>query len=107
MLPEILSHVQSKQHFTRCFFKVWKLQKRAEQFMELFNLFELEILGYYLRVFRSSREFLLPPLIYLSSFVWALTTASQAKLFRFAFQHLFGRTKFSVTYNGQGVAFVL
>ena len=62
MLPEILSHVQSKQHFTRCFFKVWKLQKRAEQFMELFNLFELKILGYYLRVFRSSREFLLPPL---------------------------------------------
>ena len=31
--------------------------------MELFNLFELKILGYYLRVFRSSREFLLPPLI--------------------------------------------
>ena len=31
--------------------------------MELFNLFELKILGYYLRVFRSSREFLLPLLI--------------------------------------------
>ena len=44
---------------------------------------------------------------YLSSFVWALTTASQAKLFRFVLQHLFGRTKFSVTYNGEGAAFVL
>ena len=44
---------------------------------------------------------------YLSSFVWALTAASQAKLFRFALQHLFGRTKFSVSYNGQGLDFVL
>ena len=44
-------------------FKVCKPQKRAEKFMELFNLFELKILGYYLLVFRSSREFLLPPLI--------------------------------------------
>ena len=59
---QISSHVQSKQHFAR-YFKVCKLQERAEQFMELFNLFELKILGYYLRVFRSSREFLLPPLI--------------------------------------------
>ena len=41
-------------------FKVCKPQKRAEKFMELFNLFELKILGYYLRVFRSSREFFLP-----------------------------------------------
>ena len=60
---QISSHVQSKQHFPRSVYKVCKLQKRAEQFMELFNLFELKIVGYYLRVFRSSREFLLPPLI--------------------------------------------
>ena len=33
-------------------------------------------------------------------------TASQAKLFLFVLQHLFGRTKFSVTFIGQG-AFVL
>ena len=44
---------------------------------------------------------------YLPSFVCALTTASQAKLFRFVLQHLFGGTKFQVTYNGQGAAFVL
>ena len=44
-------------------FKVCKLQKRAEQFMEFFNLCKYKILGYYLRVFRCSREFLLPPLI--------------------------------------------
>ena len=86
-------------------FKVCKLQKWAEQFMELFNVFELKILGYYL-------EFSAPPenffflLSYLPNFVWALTTASQAKLFRFVLQHLFGRTKFSVTYNGQGAVFV-
>ena len=64
------------------------MQKRAEQFMELFNVFELKILGYYL-------EFSAPPenffflLWYLPSFVWALTTASQAKLFRFVLQHLY------------------
>ena len=52
-------------------FKVCKLQKRAGQFMELFNLFELKILGYYLRVFRSSREFLLPPLILAELFLGA------------------------------------
>ena len=34
-------------------------------------------------------------------------TASQAKLFLFVHQHLFGRTKFLVTYNGQGAAFFL
>ena len=34
-------------------------------------------------------------------------TASQAKLFLFVLQHLFGRTKFPVTYNEQGAAFVL
>ena len=28
-------------------FKVCKLQKRAEQFMKLFSVFELKILGYY------------------------------------------------------------
>ena len=49
---QISSHVQSKQHFAGCFF--CKLQKRAEQFMELFNVFELKILGYYL-------EFSAPP----------------------------------------------
>ena len=86
-------------------FKVCKLQKQAEQFMELFNVFEWKILGHYL-------EFSAPPenffflLLYLPSFVWALTMASQAKLFRFVLQHLFGRTKFSVMYNGQGAAFV-
>ena len=62
--------------------------------MELLKMFELKILGYYL--------FFL--LWYLPSFVWALTTASQP--FRFVLQHQFGRTKFSITYNGQGAAFV-
>ena len=45
---QISSHVQSKQHLLHVF-KVCKLQKRAEQFMELFNVFELKILGYYLK----------------------------------------------------------
>ena len=44
-------------------FKVCKPQEQAEQFMELFNLCEKTILGYYLRVFSSSREFLCLPLI--------------------------------------------
>ena len=75
--------------------------------MESFNLFELKILGYYLRVLRSSREFLLPPLILAELCLGTNTTVSEAKMFRFVLQHLFGRTKFSVTYNGQGAAFVL
>ena len=77
--------------------------------MESFNLFELKILGYYvyLRVLRSSREFLLPPLILAELCLGTNTTASEEKMFRFVLQHLFGRTKFSVTYNGQGAAFVL
>ena len=102
-MQQISSHLQSKQHFLNVF-KVCKLQKRAEQFMELFNLFELKILGSYLE-FSALPEFFLPPLILAE--LWALTTASQAKLFCFVLQHLFGRTKFSVTYNGQGAAFVL
>ena len=43
-------------------FKVCKPQKWAEQFMELFNLFELKILGSYLE-FSALPEFFLPPLI--------------------------------------------
>ena len=74
--------------------------------MALFNVFELKILGYYLKFSAPPENFSFLPW-YLPSFVWALTTASQAKLFRFVLQHLFGRTKFSVTYNGQGAAFVL
>ena len=85
-------------------FKVCKLQKRAEQFMELFNVFELKILGYYLKFSAPPENFSFLPW-YLPSFVWAHTTASQAKLFRFVLQQLFGRTKFSATYNGQGAAF--
>ena len=52
-VPDFIDGRQ-KQHFARCQFKVCKLQKRAEQFMELFNVFELKILGYYL-------EFSAPP----------------------------------------------
>ena len=96
--------VQSKNSLL-VVFKVCKLQKRADQFMELFNVFELKILGYYLE-FSALPENFFFLLSYLPSFVWVLTTASQAKLFRFVLQHLFGRTKFSVTYNGQGAAFV-
>ena len=44
---QISSHVQSNNILLDVF-KVCKLQKRAEQFMELFNVFELKILGYYL-----------------------------------------------------------
>ena len=68
---------------------------------------ELKILGYHLRVFRSSREFLLLPLILAELCLGANTAASQAKMFRFVLQQLFGRTKFSVSYNGRGAAFVL
>ena len=60
-MQQISLHVQSKQHFLGVF-KVCKLQKRAEQFMELFNLFELKILGSYLK-FSALPEFFLPPLI--------------------------------------------
>ena len=63
-------------------FKVCKLQKRAEQFMQLFNVFELKILGYYLE-FSALPENFFFPLSYLPSFVWAHTKASQAKLFHF------------------------
>ena len=52
-VPDFIDGRQ-KQHFARCQFKVCKLQKRAEQFMELFNVFELKILSYYL-------EFSAPP----------------------------------------------
>ena len=86
-------------------FKVCKLQKWAEQFMELFNVFELKFLGYYLE-FSAPPENFFVLLWYFLSFVWVLTTASQAKLFRFVLQHLFGLTKFLVTYNRQGAAFV-
>ena len=103
-----------KYHHTCCqnnifldVFKVCKPQQRAEQFMELFNVFELKILGYHLRVFRSSREFLPLPLILAELCLGANTAVSQAKMFRFVLQHLFGRSKFSVTYNGQGAALVL
>ena len=57
------------------------LQKRAEQFMALFNVFELKILGYYLK-FSAPPENFFFLLWYFASFVWALTTASQAKLSR-------------------------
>ena len=52
-VPDFIDGRQ-KQHFARCQFKFCKLQKRAEQFMELFNVFELKILSYYL-------EFSAPP----------------------------------------------
>ena len=64
-------------------FLVCKLQKRAEQSMELFNVFELKILDYYLEFSRALSENFFFLLSYLPSFVWALTTASQAKLFHF------------------------
>ena len=60
---QISSHINNINNILLDVFKVCKLQKRAEKFMKLFNLFELKILGYYLRVFRSSREFLFSPLI--------------------------------------------
>ena len=52
-----------KTTFLSMFLRFCKAQQRTEQLMESFNLFELKILGYYLRVLRSSREFLLPPLL--------------------------------------------
>ena len=76
-----------KYHHTYCqnnifldVFKVCKPQQRAEQFMELFNVSELKILGYHLRVFRSSREFLLLPLILAELCLGANTAASQVSL---------------------------
>ena len=68
-----------------------KPQKRADHLTELFNLFELKIQNFFLLLW------------YLPGFVWAFIKVSQTKLFRL----FFGRTKFSVTYNGQGSAFVL
>ena len=41
-------HKCSQNNILLDVFKVCKLQKRAEQFMELFNVFEIKILGYYL-----------------------------------------------------------
>ena len=83
---QISSHVQSNNILLDVF-KVCKLQKRAEQFMELFNVFEIKILSYYLEFsFLPENFFFL--LLYLPSFVWAPATASQAKLFRFFLQHL-------------------
>ena len=64
MLQEKYHHTCSQNNILLDVLKVCKLQKRTEQFMELFNLFELKILGYYLSGFRSSREFLFPPLIF-------------------------------------------
>ena len=46
---QISSHVQSNNILLDVF-KVCKLQKRAEKFMELFNVFELKILGCYLEL---------------------------------------------------------
>ena len=43
-------HTHSQSNILLDVFKVRKLQKRAEQFMELFNVFELKILGYYLEL---------------------------------------------------------
>ena len=43
-------HTCSQNNILLDVFKVCKLQKRAEQFMELFNVFEIKILGYYLGV---------------------------------------------------------
>ena len=43
-------HTCSQNNILVDVFKVCKLQKRAEQFMELFNVFELKILGYYLEL---------------------------------------------------------
>ena len=68
-------------------FKVCKPKRWAQQFMELFNLFELKILGYYLRIFRSSKEFLLPPLI-LAEFCLGAYHAQPAK-----------RSCFSLSFN--------
>ena len=48
-------HTCSQNNILLDFFKVCKLRKRAEQFMELLNLFDLKILVYYLWVTRSSR----------------------------------------------------
>ena len=42
-------HKCSQNNILLDVFKVCKLQKQAEQFMELFNVFELKILGYYLK----------------------------------------------------------
>ena len=47
-------HPCSQNNILLDVFQVCKLQKRAEQFMELFNVFELKILGYNL-------EFSVPP----------------------------------------------
>ena len=57
-------------------FEVCKLQKRAEQFMELFNVFEIKILGYYLE-FSALPENFFFLLSYFPSFVWALTHDGQ------------------------------
>ena len=45
---QISSHINNINNILLDVFKVCKLQKRAEKFMELFNVFELKILGYYL-----------------------------------------------------------
>ena len=76
-------HKCSQNNILLDVFKVRKLQKRAEQFMELFSVFELKILGYYLKFSTLPENFFFLPLSYLLSFVWAFTTASQAKLFLF------------------------
>ena len=53
---QISSHVQSNNILLDVF-KVCKLQKRAEQFMELFNVFEIKILGYYLEFSALTENF--------------------------------------------------
>ena len=63
-------------------FKVCMLKKRAEHFMELFNVLQLKTLAYYLE-FSALPENFFFLLSYLLIFVWALTTASQAKLSHF------------------------
>ena len=45
---QISSHINNINNILLDVFKVCKPQKRAEKFMELFNVFELKILGYYL-----------------------------------------------------------
>ena len=44
---QISSHINNINNILLDVFKVCKLQKRAEKFMKLFNVFELKILGYY------------------------------------------------------------
>ena len=96
---QISSHVQSKQHFSQCFESL----QAAEMGWTVHGIVQsvwIKDSGFQ-RISSSSSDTCRALLGRLPC------TASQAKLFLFVHQHLFGRTKFSVTYNGQGAAFVL